>query len=186
MVFDAPYNQTTPGPRLQHWSDWTTVIQPLLGKLMDRESSPNGDGAGAGVGYGRGEYGRSDSYSSAPDTPIKDNNHSNNLEGLLGAFKCSLDAEEDLASLTLTDDSETFLEDLKGVRAAAEKEVREKGIAQVKVELRQKASERQRVTDHADRNKAIEGGADDVFDIGLFRQSYRQWRKERVNAARKK
>lgn len=35
VVFSAPYNRHLPGPRVDDWSQWRDVIEPLLGRSAD-------------------------------------------------------------------------------------------------------------------------------------------------------
>eukprot|EP01041_Mallomonas_annulata_P001611 gene1611-3109_t len=177
VVFDAPYNRHTTLPRLKCWSDWRTVLQPLLGKRVADDPY-------------RLEYGEPSPvtmHKSRVEFPLQNNGKDVNVhsvEGLLEAFK-TLDQGEDLdaGSLTLTDDSESFLEDYQGFKADVEREARERGgLDGLKQSLNSKAKTRQLNADIADRETAIQGEAEDVMDVELFRQSYRRWRMENVNA----
>jgi hypothetical protein len=41
VLFDAPYNQGEPGPRLCSWADWRKVLEPILAtqwRVMTRQA----------------------------------------------------------------------------------------------------------------------------------------------------
>jgi len=165
VVYDAPYNCEVAIPRLRSWSDWKSVILPLLGKPV-------------------GEYGEPcpspKSHIDDASTSRQENGISGaeNVEMLLGAFRDSLEPGDEL-SLTLTDDSDSFLEDYLGVKSQAERAVKERGLDGLKVSLSQRVVAKRRDEEVA----ALAVGAEDVMEVELFRRSYRRWRLDNTHFA---
>ena len=184
VIFDAPYNQQSTLPRLRKWVDWKSVIQPLLGKKTAEDPYLL-------------EYGEPSPCLSQKSPvlhfPLEDENVPlRSVNDILGAYRQALTPDEDGGtsvthkSLTLTDDSDTFIEDYKELRRDAEMQADSmEGLDGLKKALNKIAKERVKKEEKNARDAAIAGGAEDAMDAEVFRQSYRQWRKESFVSTRK-
>jgi len=185
VIFDAPYNQPSTLPRLRKWSDWKSVIQPLLGKKTAEDPYLL-------------EYGEPSpcisQKSPVLNFPLEDENIKlRSVNEILGAYRQALtpDAEGGTSathkSLTLTDDSDSFIEDYKELKRDAELQAADSigGLDGLKQALNKIAKDRVSKEEKSAREAAIAGGAEDAMDAEIFRQSYRQWRKESYISTRK-
>ena len=178
VIFDAPYNQQCNIPRLKRWKDWRSVILPLLGKKTPDDPYL--------LEYGvptLSQFNRSIKF------PLQENEDTevHSVDDLLDAYKDSLAPDDDVKSLTLTEDSNAFLEDYRDMRKEMEMHVsgQPDGLEMLKQSLNKRAKEKLRDIEKEERRIAIANEGEDSMDSELFRKSYRQWRLEVFNARNK-